>query len=183
MVGSSLRRTNVVRVCGYAVMGIAIVAIAGAGCGSKSGPTQPPPPTTTTTAPTTTTVASTTTTTTTTVPGTTSTTTTSIAVLDAFISVNNTPCVAPNAGQVSCTFAGSATGGRTPYTFSWVFTNPANNQTVNVSGANARPELGCGFSSGVATFSVRAVLTVTDASGTRETEDRNQQMTRTGCGI
>jgi hypothetical protein len=115
--------------------------------------------------------------------GSTSTTTTSIGVLDAFISVQNTPCVAPNAGAISCTFAGSATGGRAPYTFSWVFTNPANNSTVNFSGANAKPELGCGFSTGVATFSVRAVLTVRDASGTTETEDRNQQMTRTGCGI
>jgi hypothetical protein len=114
------------------------------------------------------------------VPGT---TTTTIAPLDAFISVQNTPCVAPNTGQVSCTFAGSAQGGRTPYTFRWTFNNPANNQNVTVNGANARPELGCGFSSGVATFSVRAFLTVTDASGATETEDRNQQMTRTGCGI
>ena len=80
--------------------------------------------------------------------------------------------------------AGSATGGRTPYTFRWAFTNPANNQVVTVNSQNARPELGCGFSTGVATFSVRAVLTVTDANGTTETEDRNQQIARAAgaCG-
>jgi hypothetical protein len=63
-------------------------------------------------------------------------------------------------------------------------TNPANNQVVNVNGQNARPELGCGFSSGVVTFNLRAVLTVTDASGDTETEDRNQQITRAAgaCG-
>jgi hypothetical protein len=94
------------------------------------------------------------------------------------------PCVAPNAGAVSCTFAGSATGGRTPYTFSWTFTNLANNQVVTVNSQNARPELGCGFSTGVVTFNLRAVLTVTDNSGAKETEDRNQQVARAAgaCG-
>lgn len=183
MNASSLSPT-IARVLSCAAMaGITILSM---NCGSKS-PT--PPSTTTTTAPATTTIPATTTTsstTTTTVPGTTttSTTTTSIAPLDAFISVQNTPCVAPNVGQVSCRFAGSAAGGRTPYAFRWTFTNPANNQVVTVNTQNASPELGCGFSSGVVTFSLQAVLRVTDANGTVETENRNQQIARQAgaCG-
>lgn len=179
MSASNPSQTIAARVAGYTVLALAITLSVGGNCDKT--PTNSTTTSSTTTVPATTTT--TTSTTTTTIPAGPTTTTTSIAPLDVFISVLNTPCVAPNVGQVSCTFAGSATGGRTPYTHLWTFTNPANNQVVTVNTQQARPELGCGFSSNEATFSVRAVLTVTDASGTAETENRNQQMTRTGCGI
>jgi hypothetical protein len=174
---SRLRRTSAARICGYAVLGVAIVATAGAGCGgSKPGPT----PVTTTVA--TTTVASTSTTT---VPANTSTTTTSIGVLDARIDLQNTPCVAPGSGAVSCTFTGSgSSGGRPPYTFAWRFTNFANAQVVTATGQNAQPELGCNFLAGVATFNVRAELTIRDTSNAANTDTRDVQVARAAgaCG-
>src|SRR5688572_17855739 len=115
MNASRLPQSILARRFGYSVVVAVVVLALGGGCGKS--PTVPPATTTSTTS--TTTVPATTTTTsstTTTVPANT-TTTTSIAVLDAFISVQNTPCVAPSSGAVSCTFAGSASGGRTPYTF------------------------------------------------------------------
>jgi hypothetical protein len=182
MSASSLPRTIAARLCCYTILAVALVSVAGAGCGS---PTTPPPPTTTTTTPTTSTIASTTTTT---VPGTTSTTTTSIGVLDARIDIQNAPCIAPSTGPISCTLTGSSsTGGRTPYTFNWRITNFANNQVVTVNNQmSAQPELGCGFLAGVATFNIRAELTVRDSSsptGTN-TDTRDIQVTRAAgaCG-
>lgn len=174
MFGSNLARTIAARVYGRTALIIVVVLGVGAGCGSKtptasSTSTTSTPATTTSTAPaTTTTIAS---------------TTTTIGVLDARISVNP-PCVAPSAGPVSCTFAGSATGGLTPFTFRWRFTNPANNQVVDVNDQNARPVLGCGFSTGVVTFNLQAALTVTDSSGTTNTDTANQQIAREAgaCG-
>jgi hypothetical protein len=180
MSASSHLRTTVARACGCTVLAVAIAL--SATCGSSPAPTP-----VSTTVPTTT-VASTTTTT---VPATTttigSTTTTSIGVLDARIDIQNTPCVAPGSGPVSCTFTGSATtGGRTPYTFNWRFTNFANNQVVTATGQTARPELACGFLAGVVTFNVRAELTVRDSSNPNatNTDTRDVQITRAAgaCG-
>lgn len=182
MSASNLPRTIAARVCGYTVLGVALVLSAGAGCGSPTSGDR----VTTTVA--TTTIAATTTTTvpaTTTTVGSTSTTTTSIGVLDARIDLQNTPCVAPGSGPVSCTFTGSATtGGRTPYTFNWRFTNFANNQVVTATGQTARPELACGFLAGVATFNIRAELTVRDSSNSSNTDTRDVQITRAAgaCG-
>ena len=128
MNASSLPRTMVASACGAALIG----AVLGANCGSKT-PTRDGSTSTTSTPTTTTTVPPTTTTTST--ATTSSTTTTSIPGLDARIDIQNAPCVAPGSGPVSCTFTGSATtGGRTPYTFNWRFTNFANNQVVTVNG-------------------------------------------------
>jgi hypothetical protein len=80
---------------------------------------------------------------------------------------------------------GSATtGGRTPYTFSWRITNFTNNQAVTVAGQNVQPELGCCFLAGVATFNIRAALTVTDSSSEPKTDTRDVQITRAAgaCG-
>lgn len=187
MSASNLLGRIAARRVGYAALAACVVISGVAGCGSKgSGPT---PVTTTTTALTTTTTApaTTTSTTTTTVPGPTTTTTTSIAPLDARIDIQNLPCNAEDTGPVSCTFAGSATGGRPAYTrFRWVFTNPANNQTVTVDGATARPELGCGISRDVPTFLLNVTLTVTDSSGATNTDTRpNVQINRVkgDCGV
>jgi hypothetical protein len=175
MNASSLPQTIVTCACCAALIG----AVFGAGCGSKT-----PSRDGTTTTIATTTVA----TTTSTVPPTTttsSTTTIGVGVLDARIDIQNAPCVAPSTGQVSCTFTGAATtGGRTPYTFSWRFTNFANNQVITGTGQTERPELGCGFLAGVATFNVRAALTVRDASNTMNTDTRDVQITRAAgaCG-
>jgi hypothetical protein len=106
-------------------------------------------------------------------------------VLTGTIAVQNLPCVAPGSGQVTCTFAASATGGQAPYTFNWRFTNPANNVVVNVNNSQqARPELGCGFSTGVVTFNLAIALTVTPASGAPTTVNQNQQIARAAgaCG-
>jgi hypothetical protein len=175
MSASSLPQTIVACACCCAAL---VGAVLVANCGKT------PTGSTTSTSTATTTVPATTTST---VPPTTTTsssTTTSTAELDARISVQNTPCVAPSSGPVSCTFAGSATGGRTPYTFRWRFTNPANNQVVTVNGQNARPELGCGFSAGVATFNLQVALTVTPSSGSPNTDNRTQQIARQAgaCG-
>jgi hypothetical protein len=181
MSASSFPRTIAARICGYTALAVAIV-LSGT-CGSNPAPTpvSTTVPTTTIAATTTTTVPATTTT-----VGSTSTTTTIIRELDARIDIRDEPCRAPGSGQVSCRFTGSSTtGGRTPYTFRWTFTNPANNQVVTVNGVDARPELGCGFSTGVATFALRVTLTVTDSSNETNTDNLNNvTITREGgaCG-
>lgn len=143
-----------------AVVLLALI-LAAAGCGGS--------PTRTTSTISTTSVASTTTTT---VPG-----------LSGTITVQDTPCVAPASGQVSCTFVASASGGPSP-SFSWRFTNPANGQVVTASGQSARPDLGCNVSSGVATFQLSIVLTIT-ASGSTATVTGTQQIARAAgaCGL
>ena len=186
MSASNLPRTIAARLSGCTALTLAVatILISGAGCGSPTNGDR----VTTTIA--TTTIAATTTTTvpaTTTTVGSTSTTTTIIGVLDARIDIQNTPCVAPGTGPVSCTFTGSATtGGRTPYTFNWRFTNSTNNQVVTASGQTARPELACGFLAGVATFNVRVELTVRDSSSPSagNTDTRDVQITRAAgaCG-
>lgn len=162
---SSLRQGSAARMCGYAVAGAFVLGL-GANCGSPTRDNG----TTTTVA--TTTIAST--------------TTTSIPGLAGSIAVQNLPCIAPASGQVSCTFAASATGGQAPYTFSWRFTNPANNVVVNVNGPQVRPELGCNVASGAgtATFNLAIVLTVTPASGAPATTNGTQQIARAAgaCG-
>ena len=180
MSASNLPRTIAARVCGYAIMGAIVLGLS-ASCGSKSGPT----PVTTSVA--TTTVATTTTVPTTTTVGSTSTTTTSIAGLDARIDIQDAPCIAPGSGPVSCTFtAAGTTGGRTPYTFNWRVTNFANSQVVTGTGQNIRPELGCTFLAGVATFNVRAEVTARDSSNpaNTNTDFRDIQITRAAgaCG-
>ena len=134
MNASSLPQTIVACACCAALIG----AVFGAGCGSKT-----PSRDGTTTTIATTTVA----TTTSTVPPTTttsSTTTIGVGVLDARIDIQNAPCVAPSTGQVSCTFTGAATtGGRTPYTFSWRFTNFANNEAGSCRPSRVLDRNGC----------------------------------------
>jgi len=103
----------------------------------------------------------------------------------ATFTVANTPCVAPQTGNVSCTFNAAATGGTGPYTFAWTFTNPINGQVVTgLTGPAVRPELGCGFSTGIVTFSLNVSLTATPASGTAATMTGTQSITRAAgaCG-
>ena len=121
--------------------------------------------------------------------GTTSTTTTTgggggSTTATATFSVTNTPCVAPSAGNVSCTFNASATGATAPYTFAWRFTNPANNQVEMLTGQTASPPLGCGFSTGVVTFTINVSLTATPTAGTAGTVTGTQSITRAAgaCG-
>jgi hypothetical protein len=105
----------------------------------------------------------------------------------ADFTVTNTPCVAPSAAPVSCTFNASASGGTGPFTFDWVFTNPngaAPNNQVPGTGAQTSPTLPCSFSSGVVSFNVSVQLTAKPASGTNATITRTQSITRQAgaCG-
>lgn len=104
------------------------------------------------------------------------------AVTPAF-TVQSTPCVAPATGSVSCTFAGSATGGTAPYSYSWRFTSPTGT-VVTAATQDARPALECGFSAGVVTFQLTVALTVTPATGTAATVTGTQQVARAAgaCG-
>jgi hypothetical protein len=99
----------------------------------------------------------------------------------ADFTVSNTPCVAPSAAPLSCTFNASASGGTGPFTFDWLFTNPngtAPNNQAQATGAQASPTLPCAFSSGVVSFNVTVQLTAKPASGTSATITRTQSITR-----
>jgi hypothetical protein len=106
----------------------------------------------------------------------------------ADFTVTNTPCVAPSAAPVTCTFTASASGGTGPFTFDWLFTNPNGTQgsnTVPVNGAQTTsPQLPCSFSSGVVSFNVSVQLTAKPASGANATITRTQSITRQAgaCG-
>ena len=106
----------------------------------------------------------------------------------ADFTVTGTPCVAPSAAAVNCTFNASASGGTGPFTFDWVFTNPNGTQgsnTVTVNNAQTTsPTLPCAFSSGVVSFNVSVQLTAKPASGTNATITRTQSITRQAgaCG-
>ena len=113
---------------------------------------------------------------TTSVPSTSTTTTTSVPGLSGTIAVQNTPCVAPSDGPVTCTFVASATGGQAPYTYSWKFTTPTG--SVTVTGPQVSPEIGCGFSTGAMTFNLTIALTITPASGSQKVIDGTQQIGR-----
>src|SRR6185436_20830183 len=54
--------------------------------------------------------------------------------LTASVAVTATPCVAPASGNVNCSFSASTSGGTTPFTYAWTFSNPANGQSVQASG-------------------------------------------------
>jgi len=172
MIAFSLRRMVESPVYRRAALASTAVALC-ATCGGGTGPST----TTTTTAPATTT---TTTSTTTTAP-----TTTSIPVLTGSFAVQNTPCVAPSTGPVTCRFVASASGGEGPYRFDWRITAP-NGANVRVDNQQqTSPEIGCGFSTGVATFNVTVVLTITPASGAPITVNGTQVIARNSgvCGV
>ena len=118
-------------------------------------------------------------------PGTTTTTggTTGNPNPAADFTVTNTPCVAPSAAPVSCTFNASATGLTGTPTFDWTFTNPANNQVVNRTGQAVSPEIGCSFSTGVVSFNI-SVLLRASVGTTSTTVTRTQAITRAAgaCG-
>jgi len=156
---------------------VAMGMLAATSCGGSTGPT--------TTSTTTTTASATTTTTAPVTTTTTSTTTTSIPVLTGSISVQNTPCTATATAPVSCTFVGNASGGQAPYTFTWIFRNPANNATVQATGQQVRPQLGCDIAVGVQTFNVSLTLTIQPASGSSITVTGTQQIVRAAgnCGV
>jgi hypothetical protein len=106
----------------------------------------------------------------------------------ADFTVTGTPCVAPAAAPVSCTFNASASGGTGPFTFDWLFTNPngtaPNNQVPATGAQTTSPILPCGFSSGVVSFNVTVQLTAKPATGTNATVTRTQSITRApgACG-
>jgi hypothetical protein len=115
---------------------------------------------------------------------TTTTTSTPPTKLSGSFSVANTPCIAAQSGNVSCTFNGLASGDQAPYTFAWTFSNPANGQTIPSSGQSVSPALGCGISSGVATFNLGVSLKITAYSGNAITVTGSQQIGRKSgdCG-
>jgi hypothetical protein len=106
------------------------------------------------------------------------------AKLTGSFSVANIPCIAAQSGNVSCTFNGSASGDQAPYTFAWTFNNPANGQTIPGTGQSVSPALGCGISSGVATFNLGVSLKITASSGNTITVTGTQQIGRKAgdCG-
>ena len=146
----------------HAIAIVVILAVA-AGCGGGNGPSS-----TTTTVPPTSTTTSTTTT-----AASTSTTTVGPS---GVITIQNAPCVADASGPVTCTFVGSASGFTGTPTFAWTFVVPTGTRAAQ-AGPTARPELGCNFSTGVATFQIDVTLVIT--SGTQTfTVAGLQQITR-----
>lgn len=104
--------------------------------------------------------------------------------LTGTLNTENLPCIAPSAGGVTCRFVATAAGGRSPYQFSWRFTNPANNSVVTGSGTPQSPELGCGFSSGVTSFNLGVSVTISDNGGSSITLNGSRVIARAAgaCG-
>jgi len=178
MIECSLRRLLASPVHRRAVLAsaaLAFCATCGGGPTTTTTTTTTVPVTTTTTPPTTTTVV-----TTTTVP-----TTTTIPVVTGSFTVQNQPCVAPSTGPVTCRFVASASGGEAPYRFDWRITAP-NGANVRVDNQQqTSPEIGCGFSTGVSSFNVTVVLTITPAAGAAITVNGTQLISRLAgnCGV
>jgi hypothetical protein len=95
---------------------------------------------------------------------------------------DNTPCVAPSNGPVTCEFIASTNGGQVPFTYNWNFVGPSNNTTE--TGQRVRPTFGCGLSSGSTSFDVTVTLTVRDNAGATATMVERQQIAREkgACG-
>lgn len=133
------------------VIVIAALMLGGAGCGGgSSGPT-----------------------------ATSTSTTTSIPDFSGSFVVQNGPCIAPASGPVTCTFFGSATGGTGGYAYHWIFVGPTGAQVI-LDGQGVRPELGCGLSTGVATFSVSVTLQISSGAALFPVGPAPQQITRLG---
>ena len=111
-----------------------------------------------------------------------STTTTSVPMFTASWRADNTPCVAPSNGPVTCEFIASTNGGQSPFTYSWNFVGPSNNTTE--TGQRVRPTFACGLSSGSTSFDVTITLTVRDNAGATATMVERQQIAREkgACG-
>jgi len=94
-------------------------------------------------------------------------------------------CDAASAGNVTCTFVASASGGTTPYTFTWTFTNPANGQVVTANTQQTSPALGCNYSAGVSMFNLSINLVVRSADGQSRTVTGTQLINRLAgnCGV
>jgi hypothetical protein len=105
------------------------------------------------------------------------------APLTGTLNTENLPCIANNTGPLTCRFVATAAGGRAPYQFSWRFTNPANNTVVTGSGTPQSPELGCSFSSGVASFNLGVSVTIS-GGGQSITLNGSRQIARAAgaCG-
>lgn len=103
--------------------------------------------------------------------------------LTGTLNTENLPCIAPSSGPITCRFVATAAGAQSPYQFSWRFTNPANNNVVTGSGTPQRPELGCGFSSGVTTFNLGVSVTIS-GGGQSITLNGSRQIARAAgaCG-
>jgi len=142
---------------------IAMMVLAGAACSGGNGPTS----TTTTVPPTSTTTS---------VPATTTTSTTSVPGVTGSFTVQNLQCIAPASGNVSCTFVGSAVGFNGTPRFDWTFVAPLATQTS--TGPQVRPDLGCGYSTGVRTFQVAVTLTITGEGKTVVVGPINQEIGR-----
>jgi hypothetical protein len=100
--------------------------------------------------------------------------------------VTNLPCIASGSDPVDCTFVAVGVGGQPPYTYTWTFTNPLNNQVVTATGASVSPIIGCGVSgTGVATFNLTVQVTVTAANGAKASFTGAQQIVREAgsCGV
>lgn len=104
--------------------------------------------------------------------------------LTGTLNTENLPCIAPGTGSVTCRFVATAAGGRSPYQFSWRFTNPANGQVVTGSGTPQSPDLGCGFSSGVTSFNLGVSVTIRDNAGSSTTLNGSRVIARAAgaCG-
>lgn len=71
-------------------------------------------------------------------------------------------CLARGTGMADCTFdASSSVGGPAGLSYSWEY-RTATGVDRDDSGVRIRPELGCGFSTGVQTFAVTVTLVITD---------------------
>lgn len=104
--------------------------------------------------------------------------------LTGTLNTENLPCIAPATGSLSCRFVATAAGGRSPYQFSWRFTNPVNGQVVMGSGTPQSPDLGCGFSSGVPSFNLGVSVTIRDNGGSSITLNGSRVIARAAgaCG-
>lgn len=105
------------------------------------------------------------------------------ATFTASMRAEETPCVAPGSGPVSCVFVASTNGGTSPFTYRWTFSTPLAN--VTIEGQRVSPELGCGFAAGVTTFDIQIALRVLQTGGGPDaTTSNNQQVARLAgaCG-
>lgn len=82
-------------------------------------------------------------------------------------SAGNGRCIAPGSGAADCTFDASSSTGPANMSYSWEYRTSSGVDRDDF-GVRIRPVIGCGFSSGVQTFTITVTLVITDpANNTR----------------
>jgi hypothetical protein len=86
-----------------------------------------------------------------------------VAPLTASYALQGNECVL-SSPSATCRFTASASGGVPPYTFRWLFLNPANKAQASASGQQVDQAFGCPFSN-LQTFTIDVTMTAVASNG------------------